>query len=92
MINKYYTPEQLEYLDRRKKMLGDRAIQAVKKEGQDLLAVFRLEMEKGTEPRDEKVLALARRSQELIAAFTGGDSRIEQSLNNLVNNEYSPLQ
>lgn len=92
MINKHYTPEQLEYLDRRKKTIGDEAIKAVEKEWQNLFTAFKLEMEKGTDPSDEKVLALARRSQELIAAFTGGDAGIDRSLNNLVNDEYSTLQ
>jgi hypothetical protein len=40
-------------------------------------------MEAGTDPSNERVRALARRSMELVAEFTGGDPGIERSLGNM---------
>ena len=43
----------------------------------------RAEMERGTDPSDERVQRLAKRWMELVEMFTGGDPGISQSLNNL---------
>ena len=40
-------------------------------------------MEKGTDPADPKVQAMARRWKDLVNAFTGGDPGIAQSLKRL---------
>jgi MerR family transcriptional regulator, thiopeptide resistance regulator len=87
MFEKYYTPEQLETLKQRRESLGEARIQQVENEWERLIAQARLEMEKGTDPSSDTVQKIARRWQELIAEFTGGNPGIEQSLNNMYQHE-----
>jgi MerR family transcriptional regulator, thiopeptide resistance regulator len=87
MLEKYYTPEQLESLKQRQELLGEEQIRQVQADWQDLFEQVRAEMAKGTDPTSESVKALARRSIELIQAFTGGDPGIEQSLNRMYQQE-----
>jgi len=82
-IEKYYTPEQLEQLEVRRRELGEERIRAVEAEWPELMDKVRAEMEAGTDPADERVQALARRWMELVEMFTGGDPGIRRSLNNL---------
>jgi DNA-binding transcriptional MerR regulator len=83
MVENYYTPEQLDYLKKRREELGDDVV----KEGQagwaQLYDDFRAEMKKGTDPADPKFKDFEKRRQALIAAFTGGDKGVEQSLTRL---------
>ena len=83
MIENYYTPDQMEYLKKRKDQVGDDRIQQVQQEWPELIAQVRAEMQKGTAPTAPEVLALARRWQGLINEFTGGDSGIERSVGRL---------
>jgi DNA-binding transcriptional MerR regulator len=84
MIENYYTPEQLEALKKRREAPGG---EEMAKKGQadwaELIEAYRAEMEKGTDPADPRVQALAKRQQALIDAFTGGDPGIAQSLKRL---------
>jgi len=81
MFEKYYTPEQLQQLEERRRTLGPEAIKAVEAEWPQLMAAMRAEMEKGSDPASEPVQKLAARWSELVRAFTGGDAGIEKSLN-----------
>jgi MerR family transcriptional regulator, thiopeptide resistance regulator len=83
MIEKYYTPEQQEYLKARGEMLGEEQIHQVETEWQELIEQVRIEMANGTDPASESVQALARRWRSLIQEFTGGDPGIEQSLSRI---------
>jgi DNA-binding transcriptional MerR regulator len=87
MLEKYYTPEQLEELRQRKEQLGDDKIRAAEQEWQELIAQARAEMEKGTDPASEPVRRLARRWRELVNAFTGGNPGIAQSLQRMWSEE-----
>jgi DNA-binding transcriptional MerR regulator len=80
MFEKYYTPEQMADLKQRGEQLGAEHIQEVESEWPRLMEQVRAEMEKGTDPADERVQQLARRWQELVQEFTGGDPDITQSL------------
>ncbi len=86
MIESYYTPEQLESLRKRREEAAA-AGRDIAAEGtaawNELLAQYRAEMDKGTDPADPKVQALEKRRQELVSAFTGGNAGIEQSLTRL---------
>jgi DNA-binding transcriptional MerR regulator len=86
-IEKYYTPEQLEYLAERRAQVGEERIREVEAEWPELMEQVRLEMEAGTDPSDERVQALARRWMGLVREFTGGDPGIERSLNNMWSEE-----
>ena len=87
MIEKYYTPEQLEYLKARKEQVGEERIRQVQEEWPKLMAEVRAEMDKGTDPTSETVKALARRWMGLIHEFTGGNAGIEQSLRRMYEQE-----
>jgi DNA-binding transcriptional MerR regulator len=87
MNEKYYTPEQMEALKKRGEMLGQEHIRQVEAEWPELMAMVQAEMDKGTDPGDERVQALARRWKELIAEFTGGDPGIAKSLGRMYQEE-----
>ena len=89
-MEKYYTPEQIKKLKQRKEMLGEETIRSAETEWMELFKQYKVEMDKGTDPAAESVQKLARRSQELIAAFTGGDSGIEKSLGHMYQKEGGP--
>ena len=89
MFEKYYTPEQLEYLRRRADEVGPERIREVEAEWPKLISEVRAEMERGTDPADPRVQALARRWMTLVAEFTGGDAGIARSVGNLYQGEPS---
>ena len=80
MFEKYYTKEQLESLKNRAETLGEDHIRAVEAEWPELIGQVRAEMQRGTDPKDPRVQALAKRWNELVQEFTGGDPGIEKSL------------
>lgn len=87
MYEKYFTKEQLEQLAKRREMFGEDRMREVQEEWPRLIASMRAEMEKGTDPKDPRVQTLAKRWQELIEMFTGGDPAIAQSVANLYRGE-----
>jgi MerR family transcriptional regulator, thiopeptide resistance regulator len=87
MYGKYYTPEQMEALKQRREALGQEPIGQVEAEWPELIAKVQGEMERGTDPADERVQALARRWRELIQQFTGGDPGIAKSLGRMYQEE-----
>jgi MerR family transcriptional regulator, thiopeptide resistance regulator len=87
MIEKYYTPEQLEQLKQRKETVGDARIQEVQAEWPKLFADVQAAMDAGTDAADPKAKALAERWLSLVMEFTGGDPGIFNSLRNIYRNE-----
>ncbi len=79
-FEKYYTPEQLEYLKERRTEVGEDRIQAVQQEWQELFASYREAMERGDDPASEAVQALARKAHALVEEFTGGNAGVRESL------------
>jgi DNA-binding transcriptional MerR regulator len=86
-LEKYYTPEQLEYLEQRRREVGEERIRQAEAEWAELIERVRAEMEAGTDPSSERVQALVRRWVELVHEFTGGDPGIERSLGNMYRQE-----
>jgi MerR family transcriptional regulator, thiopeptide resistance regulator len=86
-LNRYYTPEQLEYLDQRGREVGEERIRQSQVEWAELMEQVRAEMEAGTDPSDERVQVIARRWMGLVVEFTGGDPGIQRSLNNMWSQE-----
>lgn len=82
-IEKHYTAEQLEQLERRKQEVGEQRIREVEAEWPRLIERVEAEMEAGTDPANERVQELARRWMKLVEEFTGGDAGIRQSLGNV---------
>lgn len=83
MHEKYYTPDQLQRLEDRRRELGPEGMAAAEAEWAELIAAVEAERERGTPPEDPAVQTLARRWQELIEAFTGGEADIADSLANM---------
>jgi MerR family transcriptional regulator, thiopeptide resistance regulator len=86
MIEKYYTPEQMETFRKRREAMGPAADEIIKKSQEDwatLIADYKAAMEAGTDPADPKLRQFEQRRQALVNAFTGGDAGIEQSLERL---------
>jgi DNA-binding transcriptional MerR regulator len=83
MMETYYTPEQMEYLKKRREEVGEERMKQAPADWAELIAQVRAEMEKGTDPADPTVQALAHRWQALINEFTGGDPGIAQSVGRL---------
>lgn len=79
MFEKYFTEDQRQTLKERGDKLGPEAIKAVEEEWPRLIAAVREEMQKGTDPRSERVRELAKRWRELLNAFSGGDREMEAS-------------
>jgi DNA-binding transcriptional MerR regulator len=87
MFEKYYTPEQLQQLEERRRSLGDDEIKQVEAEWKELYAQVRAHRTNGTDPSDPAVQALVTRSGELIQMFTGGDPGIAASLKRMYEQE-----
>lgn len=83
MIESYYTPEQLEFLKKRREEVGEERMNQAPGDWADLNAKFKAAYEANLDPADPRVRELARRWQGLIDEFTGGDKGIEQSLTRL---------
>jgi len=84
MIEKYYTPEQLERLAARRVELGAEAIEIVERRWTDLARRVNAAIADGLEPESPEVAGLAREwrdlTRETVAGFTGGDPGFEASL------------
>jgi DNA-binding transcriptional MerR regulator len=87
MFEKYYAKDQLETLAQRREQLGEARMREVAEEWPRLMADVRAEMQRGTDPRDPHVQALAKKWMDLIHEFTGGDAGIHDSLRNMYRNE-----
>ncbi len=83
MIENYYTPEQMDAIKKRGEQMGEEAIRQSQVDWAELIAAVRAEKEKGTDPADPKVQAMARRWMDLVNGFTGGDPGIADSLKRL---------
>jgi len=86
-MERYYTPEQLQQLAHRREEVGEERITEVQKEWAELFAAYERAMASGLDPASEAVLELARRSEALIAEFTGGDPGIQASLGRMYTEE-----
>ena len=81
--SRYYSPEQLEALAERRSAVGPDRMQAAQQEWMDVFADFGSAMQRGLDPADAEVQAIAARSAELIEEFTGGDPAMMASLSEM---------
>ncbi|MGI8687451.1 MAG: MerR family transcriptional regulator [Thermomicrobiales bacterium] len=88
-MEKYYTPEQLEWMKERRQTVGEERIREVEAEWPTLIAQVRDAMDAGIDPADPRVQALAQRWKGLVQEFTGGNPSIEKSLRTMYENEKS---
>lgn len=87
LMEKYYTPEQLAFLEERKNTVGQERIRQIEAEWPHLMDDVRGAIERGVEPSSEEGRELARRWNGLVEEFTGGNAGVRQSLGNLYENE-----
>jgi DNA-binding transcriptional MerR regulator len=87
MMDKYYTPEQLEKLERHRKELGEEAQARYHSDWDELIATAKAHYEKGTDPSDPEMQEVARRWKELIELFTQGDPELLDSLKTMYQQE-----
>ena len=76
-----------DYLAQRREEVGEARIKEVEAEWPRLMAEVQAELDRGTDPCDPRVQALAGRWKGLVEEFTGGNAGIRQSLGNLYQNE-----
>ena len=91
MSERYFTPEQLEQLEARRKAVGDEKIEPVQNHWADLARRVNEAMAGGLEPASEEAKALAREwrdlTRETVAGFTGGDEGLTQSVGRMWSQE-----
>ena len=80
LMEKHFSPRELEFLRTRAESLGPERIQAAQEEWPLLIQRMKGEMEEGTDPSHPRVGELARRWRSLIQAFSGGNQKVESSL------------
>ncbi len=89
MFEKYYTPEQLAQLEKRRQELGEDAIKAAEQEWPRLIAKVKDCMARKVDPTSPELTPLMLRWKELVHQFTGGDMGIARSVGNMYQNESS---
>lgn len=87
MHEKYYTPEQMEKLAQRRKVVGEDAIKSAEDEWKTIFKALKKLQKDGESASCEQTQKLAMRSLRLINMFTGGESNIEYSLQNMLHDE-----
>lgn len=87
MLDKYYTPEQMEELKQRREALGEDRMRQAEGDWKELMEQVQAEMDQGTDPANERVQQLARRWMGLVQEFTGGNPGITQSLGRMYKEE-----
>jgi DNA-binding transcriptional MerR regulator len=87
MFDKYYTPEQLDQIEERRKQFSDEEHDRFHRDWEELIAAARAEKEKGTDPSDPRMQQIATRWRELIDLFTGGDEAILGGLKTMYDEE-----
>jgi hypothetical protein len=79
-MEKYYTPEQLETLAKRRDALGEDGMAQANQLWSDLIERARAAREAGLDPASEGVRQIAAEWSSLVQAFTGGDPGILANL------------
>lgn len=87
MLEKYYTPEQLEKLEQRRKELGEEAEEQYQRDWDELIDTAKRHYAQGTDPADPAMQDVARKWRELIELFTGGDDALLGSLKTMFQEE-----
>ena len=87
MSERYYTPEQLAQLERRREALGEDGMRRAEADWAALIEEAEALRASGAAPSDPRTQALAARWAALVEQFTGGDPGIHASLNAMYANE-----
>lgn len=83
MYEKYFTADQLNQLAENRKRIGEDAIKAFEQEWREIFDKFKKLYEAKKPASCPEAQTLARRSEEMIDQFTGGNHTIRQSINHM---------
>ena len=83
MVEKYYTPEQLKWLEERRQTVGEERIREVEAEWPRLMAEVRAAMDRGVGPAGPEAQELARRWMGLVREFTGDNPEIAKAVKSM---------
>jgi DNA-binding transcriptional MerR regulator len=83
MIENYFTPEQFASIQQRRDELGAERLRQEEAEWAEVIALIRAQMERGTDPGDAQVQALAQRWRRLMDESGLGDPAMKQSVKRL---------
>lgn len=83
MQHKYFSPEDLDALARRKADMGEEQLLAAEAEWPDLIRSVQLEMQRATPPGSPRVLALALRWQALVQQFVGQNEGLRDKISTM---------
>jgi DNA-binding transcriptional MerR regulator len=86
-MERYYTPDQLEQLERRAESIGEDGLRRAEADWAELIAAVEAERAAGTDPADARLDPLVERWTGLIEQFTGGDPGIRASLQRMYDTE-----
>ena len=86
-FERYYSPEQMEWLESRRADVGEDRMRQAQADWADVFAGFTDAMERDLDPAAEEVQALVARSAALVEEFTGGNPEIADSLRRMYANE-----
>jgi DNA-binding transcriptional MerR regulator len=89
---KYFTPEQLEVLDARRKAAGEARMKSVGDDWAKLIAAVGDRMDTGADPLSPEVMALARQWKALVHEFTGGDPAIANAVKTMYQHEGAEIR
>lgn len=86
-LERYYTPAQLEALEKRSRQVGPEGMEEAQRAWARVFDGFAAAMREGRDVADPSVRALAEEARALVAAFTGGDAGIHEGLGRLMEAE-----
>ena len=92
LMEKYFSPEQMQSITQRGDALGPQRIREVEQAWPDVIAGMRAGLDLGKDPSAPEVQALARRWRSLVREFTGGDAGIQRSLNAMFKDSPATMQ
>jgi DNA-binding transcriptional MerR regulator len=87
IMEKHFTPEQMQSIKARGAALGPQRIRDVEQAWPDVIAGMQAALTLDKDPRSAEVQALARRWRALVREFTGGDAGIQRSMNTMFREE-----
>lgn len=79
-MEQYYTPEQMEKIEARRRELGDEGLRRGQQDWAELIPLMEAERRRGTDPADPRVQELTGRWKALVGQMSGGHAGIQQSM------------
>ncbi|MBL0170403.1 MAG: MerR family transcriptional regulator [Gemmatimonadaceae bacterium] len=91
MMDKYFTPAQLNAMHARSETLGVERVRAVEHAWAEVIPAVRAHMARNTPPTDTALQSLARRWRTLVTELTGGDREIARNARRMYQEEHAAI-